>query len=61
MKFQIQITETLQRLVDVDAKTVKDAETIVRKQYRSGRIVLDSFDFIGADFTVCASPRDAIV
>ena len=46
MKFQVQITETLQRLVEVDAWSAKDAEAFVRRQYRSGEIVLDSSDHI---------------
>lgn len=49
MKFQIQITETLQRLVEVDARSAKDAELFVCQQYRSGEIVLDSSDHIDTD------------
>lgn len=49
MKFQVQITETLQRLVEVDARSARDAELFVRQQYRSGEIVLDSSDHIDTD------------
>ena len=49
MKFQVQITETLQRLVEVDARSDRDAELFVRQQYRSGEIVLDSSDHIDTD------------
>lgn len=49
MKFQVQITETLQRIVEVDARSAKDAELFVRQQYRSGEIVLDSSDHIDTD------------
>ena len=46
MKFMVQITETLQRLVEVDAQSAKEAEMVVRQQYRSGEIVLDSSNHI---------------
>lgn len=49
MKFQVQITETLQRLVEVDARSARDAELFVRQKYRSGEIVLDSSDHIDTD------------
>lgn len=49
MKFQVQITETLQRVVEVDARSDRDAELFVRQQYRSGEIVLDSSDYIDTD------------
>lgn len=58
MKFQIQITEMLQRLVEVDAESTEEAETIVRKQYRSELIVLDSSDFVRADFEIIEARKE---
>lgn len=49
MKFLVQITETLQRVVAVDAQSANDAEAFVRQQYRIGEIVLDSSDHIDTD------------
>ena len=41
MKFSIEITETLQRVVEVEADDAADAERIVSDKYRQGQIVLD--------------------
>ena len=45
-KFQVEITETLQRIVDVMAYTAEDAITQVTEKYRAEEIVLDTSDFI---------------
>lgn len=41
MKSFIGITETLQRVVEVEADGVADAERIASDKYRQGQIVLD--------------------
>lgn len=51
-KYRVRITETLEREIEVEAKTPKEAYEGVRNDYRCGDIVLDSDDFIGADFAV---------
>ena len=48
--FQVEITETLQRIVEVMAYTAEDAITQVTEKYREEKIVLDSSDFI--DFNI---------
>ena len=49
-EFQIEISETLSRVVSVDANDVNEAIQKVREQYRQSDIVLDSEDFISVDF-----------
>ena len=44
--FSIQITETLARLMQIEADNVDDAIETVEKQWRDGKIVLSSDDFI---------------
>ena len=44
-KYQIQITETLQRVVEVEANSYDEAEDKVNEDYRNGDIVLDYNDY----------------
>ena len=46
MRFAIQITETLQRVIEVEASSAEDAEMIVRRRYYSGEPILDSSDHV---------------
>lgn len=41
MKYSVEITETLQRVVEVEADDAADAERITSEKYRQGQIVLD--------------------
>lgn len=41
MKYSVEIMETLQRVVEVEADGVADAERIASDKYRQGQIVLD--------------------
>ena len=41
MKYSVEITETLQRVVEVEADGIADAERIASDKYRQGQIVLD--------------------
>ena len=41
MKYSVEITETLQRVVEVEADGAADAERIASDKYRQGQIVLD--------------------
>ena len=45
-KFKIEITETLQRIIEVDAEDVDEALRITMHLYRNGEIVLGDQDFI---------------
>ena len=46
MKYTVEITETLQRIVEVDAESDSEAEAFVSRQYRMGDVVLDSSDHV---------------
>lgn len=45
-KYRILITETLQKVVEVEADNFADAYDLVREKYEDEEIVLDSSDFI---------------
>ena len=47
MKYKIEITETLQKIVEVEANSLSEAITKVGKDYDDGEIVLDAMDFDG--------------
>ena len=51
MKFKVEITETLQRIVEVDAASTEDAERQVCEAYLAGDIVLDAEDSMGVEIT----------
>lgn len=57
MKYQVTITETLSRTVDVEAHNEREAEEAIRELYRGEDIVLDSGDFVDVEFTV--EPADS--
>ena len=52
MKFQVQITETLQKVVEVDAVDEDGAEEITIDRYEQQEIVLMSEDFKDVEFEV---------
>lgn len=47
MKYKIEVTEMLQRVVEVDARDLTEAISKVGKDYDAGGIILDSMDFVG--------------
>ena len=49
-QFTISITETLSRLVTVEAEDDEAAYNLVRSQYNEGEIVLDSDDYDDVEF-----------
>jgi hypothetical protein len=48
--YKVTITETLQREVSVRAASLEEAEQTVRGRWNYEEYVLDSGDFVGADF-----------
>ena len=44
MIYKVEITETLSRIVEVDAESREDAEIKVQEEYRNEHIVLDAED-----------------
>jgi hypothetical protein len=49
MKYEVEITETLQRSVEVETASAEDAERQIRAAYRAGDIVLDAEDCAGVE------------
>lgn len=45
-KYTIEITETLQKQVSVEANSYEEAERKIKEQYQNNEIVLDSNDYI---------------
>ena len=54
MRFAIQITETLQRVIEVEASSAEDAEMIVRRRYYSGDLLLDASDHVETEIAPVA-------
>ena len=51
MKFDVTITETLQRVVTIEADTPEKAKEIAEDRWSEGYIVLESDDFVEAEFS----------
>ena len=49
MKHKIEITETLQRVIEVEASTMEDAERAALGLHRSGEVVLSADNFVSAE------------
>ena len=52
MKYKVEITETLQRTVEVEAKDEDEAYQIVNDMYRNEEIVLSADDYIDTKIEV---------
>jgi len=52
MKYKIEVTETLQRIITVEADSLSNALIQVGQEYSKGEIVLDSADFVGYEINV---------
>ncbi|WP_235069814.1 DpnD/PcfM family protein [Turicibacter sp. TJ11] len=53
-KITVCITETLQRLIEVDVDEMDfDPIEYVRDQYLDEEIILDSSDLVDTEFTIC--------
>jgi len=52
MKFQVQVTEILQKVIEVEADDEKAAERAAEEQYWQCDIVLMSEDFMNVEFEV---------
>ena len=49
MKYKIEITETLQKIVEIDAKDEESALITTKQLYREEKIVLDSTNYIDTE------------
>ena len=49
-KFKVEITETLRRVVEIEADDVFEAEDIVETMWCNSEVILNADDFDGVDF-----------
>ena len=49
-EYQVQVCETLIRIVTVEAQSEADAIEFVREEYNTAELVLDWNDFFSVDF-----------
>ena len=52
MKIKVEVTEILQRIIEVEANDLKDAIDKVEEMYRNEDIVLDYSDYISTEIKV---------
>lgn len=52
MKYYVSVTETLNKIVSVEASSEREAEETVRKAYENCEIILDSDNFCGESIEV---------
>lgn len=48
-KYKVEITETLQRIIEVQAQSAKDAIELIRQKYKKEEIVLSENDYISTE------------
>ncbi len=52
-KFNIEITEILQKNISIKAKDFSQALELISRKYKDEEIVLSSEDYISTDFSMC--------
>lgn len=52
MKYKIEITETLQRQIEIEANSKEEAEKIAKQKYQNEEIVLSSDDYVNTSISV---------
>ncbi|MGN1338514.1 MAG: DpnD/PcfM family protein [Candidatus Coprovivens sp.] len=55
--YSVEVVETLSRVLEQDAPTYEDAESIVEEKYDNQEIVLDSVDYKGVEYRQFPSPK----
>lgn len=52
MKIKVEITEILQKSVEVEASSYEEAILLVKRKYNNSEIILDSDDFVDVEFNI---------
>ena len=52
MKIKIEITEILQKTIEVDTEDIEEALLIVKRKYRNSEVILDDTSYIDTKFMV---------
>ena len=51
-RYQVEINETLSRIIDVEAENENDAVSKIKELYRKEEIVLDSNDYLDTEIKI---------
>lgn len=51
-EYAVKITETLEKIVYVQAESMYNAEEIAQEQYNRGEYILDADNFVGVEFEI---------
>ena len=55
--YQVTITETLQKTVEVEANSKEKAEELVERKWNDSEYILDADSFVGVDFSARSNER----
>ncbi len=55
--YQVTITETLQKTVEVEANSKEKAEELVERKWNDSEYILDAEAFVGVDFSAVSQQR----
>lgn len=55
--YEVTITETLQKMVEVEANSRLEAEALVESRWNDSEYVLDADSFVGVDFSARTNER----
>jgi hypothetical protein len=51
-EYAVKVTETLEKVVYVQAENMYNAEEIAQEQYNRGEYILDADNFVGVEFEI---------
>ena len=55
--YEVTITETLQKTVEVEANSKEEAEELVERKWNDSEYILDADSFVGVDFSARSNER----
>ena len=55
--YEVTITETLQKTVEVEANSREEAERLVEQRWNDSEYILDADSFVGVDFSARSNER----
>lgn len=56
--YKVEITETLQKAVVVQARSREEAKAIVEEQWRNSEYILDAENFVAVEFKALAESKN---
>lgn len=55
--YQVTITETLQKTVEIEANSREEAERLIEQKWNDSEYILDTDSFVGVDFSARTNER----